>query len=130
MNVKIREYDPITDDEKLMALIKSEGEEWQRYYNADNQDQYKTALKASITYVAYNDDELCGYARSINDFNFYTWVVDLLVYHKYRGNSIGKKLLEHIYSNFPEQEVFVMSDVDEYYQKLGYLRVGSIFTVK
>jgi hypothetical protein len=32
--------------------------------------------------------------------------------------------------DFPNQPVYVMSDVDPYYEKLGYRREGSIFEVK
>ena len=34
-----------------------------------------------------------------------------------------------IYEDYPERIVFVMSDIDEYYKKLGYKREGSIFEV-
>ncbi len=72
-------------------------------------------LKQSSTYVAYSDTKLCGYSHSINNFGLYIWVIDLLVDKKYRGNSIGKKLMKCVLTDFPNQDVFVMSDVDEYY---------------
>jgi len=37
--------------------------------------------------------------------------------------------MECIYEDYPDRIVFVMSDIDEYYKKLGYKREGSIFEV-
>jgi hypothetical protein len=44
------------------------------------------------------------------------YIFDLLVKKSYRGQQ--------------NQPVYVMSDVDPYYEKLGYRREGSIFEVK
>ena len=126
MNIKIRKYDPLKDYDELLELIKSEGEEWKDYVDS----KYEVALEKSITYVAYGDKKLCGYVRSINDYGLYIWVIDLLVDKKYRGNSIGKKLMEYLLTDYPNQTVFVMSDVDGYYKKLGYRKEGSIFKVE
>lgn len=126
MNIEIRKYDHSKDCDELIEIIKSEGEEWKDYLDP----KYQVLLEQSLTYVAHYDKNLCGYSRSINDAGLFVWVIDLLVDKKYRGNSIGKKLLDCIYSDFPDQDVFVMSDVDEYYLKLGYKKEGSIFKVE
>jgi hypothetical protein len=39
-------------------------------------------------------------------------------------------LMETVCEDFSDQLVYVMSDVDTYYEKLGYQREGSIFEVK
>jgi len=38
--------------------------------------------------------------------------------------------MECISKDYPDQNVYVMSDVDEYYEKQGFRREGSIFEVK
>jgi len=126
MNAKIRKYNPTLDYENLMRLIQSEGEEWNDYLNPE----YKKALDNSITYVALIGEELCGYSRSLGDSGLFVWVIDLLVNKDWRGHSIGKKLMECILYDYPNTDVFVMSDVDQYYEKLGYEKEGSIFKVK
>ena len=126
MNIKIKTYEPAKEYELLLALIKSEGEEWKDYFDP----KYQAVLEKSITYVAYADGKLCGYSRSIDDFGLYIWVIDLLVDERYRGHSIGRKLMECVLADYPNQDVFVMSDVDEYYEKLGYKKEGSIFQVR
>lgn len=126
MNIQIRPYDPEHDYQPLMQLIQSEGEEWKDYLSP----AYCKALDNSITYVALVDGELCGYSRSMNDSGLFVWVIDLLVDKRFRGHAIGKKLMECLLVDYPDIEVFVMSDVDAYYEKLGYEREGSIFRVR
>lgn len=125
MQITIQKYEHQKDYKQLIKLIYSEGEEWKLYLGP----KYKKALESSIVYVAYTNNELCGYARSINDSDFYIWIVDLLVDKKYRGNAIGQKLMECFLRDFPNLDVLVMSDVDDYYTKLGYKKEGSIFKV-
>ncbi len=127
--MNIRVYNKFEDEEKLMKLIELEGEEWTCYSAEQVSEKYKLALDSSITYVAYEDDVLCGYSRSINDCDFYIYVCDLLVMPNYRGKNIGRQLMECITADYPSQTVFVMSDVDPYYIKQGYKREGSIFEV-
>ncbi len=125
--MRIRKYNKITDESKLMKMINSE-KGWD-YANETLAEKYKVALVASITYVACQEDVLCGYSRSLNDFGNYIYVCDLLVMPAHRGKEIGRKLMECIYNDYPNQVVYVMSDVDEYYEKIDYKRIGSIFEV-
>lgn len=129
MIIKIRKYNAATDLKKLLEVIDAEGEEWATYLANGNRSRYQLALERSITYVAYHEDILCGFSRSISDFEFYIWVIDLLVHGTYRGHSIGKKLLDCIAVDSPDQEIYVMSDVDEFYHKAGYSKAGSIFKI-
>ena len=125
--MEIRVYKKTDDEDKLMKMIENE-EGWT--YSDDNMsEKYRIALENSITYVAYDGDVLCGYSRSIDDCGFYVYVCDLLVKPEYRGNNIGRKLMECIYADYPNQIVYVMSDVCGYYEKQGYQRAGSIFEV-
>src|SRR5574344_1125249 len=123
----IRRYNKATDESKVMQMI-SEEEGWD-YANENLAEKYKVALETSITYVACQDDVLCGYSRSLYDFGEYIYVCDLLVMPAYRGKGVGRKLMECLHQDYPHQEVYVMSGVDEYYAKLGYKRIGSIFEV-
>jgi len=126
--MEIRKYKK-EDENKVMEIIKKEGKEWECYSKSNVQDKYKKALKNSITYVAYKDDELCGYSRSLDDNGFFIYVCDLLVSPKFRGENIGRELMECIYKDHPDKIVYVMSDVDKYYEKQEYRKEGSVFEV-
>jgi ribosomal protein S18 acetylase RimI-like enzyme len=125
MNIEIRKYNHAKDYTDLMNLIMSEGKDWKEYLDP----KYQTSLNQSITYVALCNKKLCGYSRSMNDVGYYLWVLELLVHKEYRGHSIGKKLMDYLHTDYTNQEVLIMSDVDGYYQKLGYKKEGSIFKV-
>lgn len=128
--MEIRKYQRKIDEEKLMALLKKEGEAWSCYWQDEVSFKYKEALVNSITYVAYEGDQLCGYCRALNDQDFYLYVCDLLVDIDHRKKAIGKKLIDKLKDEYPNQNIYIMSDVDQYYIKQGYQLIGSIFEVK
>ena len=112
-----------------MKIIELEGDDWKDYSAPDVANKYKNALNTSITYIAEKNNEICGFSRSINDNACEIIVCDLLVTPKFRGQNIGKQLMECIYNDYPDITVYVMSDVDEYYEKIGCRKVGSVFEV-
>ena len=123
----IRKYDKVVDEINLMKMIEDE-EGWD-YADEVMSGKYKKALESSVTWVAYQDEVLCGYSRSLDDCGFYIYVCDLLVKPGFRGRDIGRKLIECLCLDYPTQVVYVMSDVDGYYEKAGFKRVGSIYEV-
>ena len=122
----IRRYEEDQDYDRLVELFKTE-EDWSGYLEKDVVDKYRKSMVKSISYVLLLEDEIVGYSRSLEDIEMYIYVCDLLVNKKYRGRSFGKALLDRIKNDYPEHEIFVMSDVDEYYKKIGYKLEGSIF---
>jgi ribosomal protein S18 acetylase RimI-like enzyme len=127
--MEIRKYTD-KDEAQLFNMLRSEGEEWIDYHGEKTRNNYKKALGNSMVYVAFKDNVLCGYTRCKYDDGFGIYVYDLLVSKEYRGNNIGRSLVEKICADYPEDTIYVMSDVDGYYQKLGYSRVGSVFMVE
>lgn len=127
--MEIRRYQKDLDEDGLMDMIRAEGEDWACYWEDEANEKYRLSLENSITYVAYEDGEICGYSRSIVDNGFYIYVCDLLVRESSRGKGIGRILMESIYREYSQMTVYVMSDVDGYYNALGYRREGSVFEV-
>lgn len=124
----IHTYTP-TMEQDLFALIASEGEEWHEYLYNGGKENYIQTLASSITLVAYKEGVLIGYARAIVDGAFHVYICDLLVHQQARGHKVGNKLMTRFYKLYPSHVVFVMSDVDTYYETLGYQKEGTIFTV-
>ena len=117
------------DESALFALMKDEGAEWESYWEEENRPKYKAALENSIVYVAYEGDILCGYCRCRDDNGYGVYVYDLLVDKHHRGKQIGRQLMAQVCADFSNNTVYVMSDVDGYYEKQGFRREGSIFEV-
>ena len=122
---EIKRYDKRFES-AVMDIIRAEGEDWSCYWADENAGKYKKALESSITYVALQDGKVCGYSRSLPD-TLYVYVFDLLVAPAYRGNQLGKKLLECLAEDYPGLPVYILSGNDEYYMMQGYRRQGSIF---
>jgi len=114
----------------LFDLLVNEGDDWSDYHGAAGRDKYIKALETSITYIACDETLVCGYVRCREDDGFGVYIYDLLVRKSYRGRQIGKSLMERVCHDFPDQPVYVMSDIDPYYEKLGYRKEGTIFVVK
>ena len=129
INYTIKAYTS-ADFPVLIALIESEGDEWQDYWRGENKAKYQKALSNSITYLIFEGDTLCGYARCRDDDGYGVYVYDLLVDKQHRGKEYGRLLLERVCEDFTSDTVYVMSDVNPYYEKLGYEVEGSIFIVK
>lgn len=126
--MEIRKYVK-SDEKKLFQLMRDEGPDWECYWGDAGAEKYKRALSGSITYVAYDGDVLCGYVRCRDDDGLCAYIYDLLVAKAYRGRSLGKELMERVRADLPDVDVYVMSGVDGYYEKVGYRREGSIFKV-
>ncbi|MER2063375.1 MAG: GNAT family N-acetyltransferase [Alkalibacterium sp.] len=116
------------DIENIFNMIKQEG--WIDYYNESGYENYIEALQSSITYVAYDGSRACGYVRCLEDHGFGVYVYDLLVRKECRGKCLGRRLMERIHTDYENQPLYVMSEVDDYYEKLGYIKEGSIFKLK
>jgi ribosomal protein S18 acetylase RimI-like enzyme len=111
------------DESPLFEMLIEEGDDWSDYHGEKGRDKYTKALKSSLTYVIYDDNILCGFVRCREDDGFGVYVYDLLVRKSYRGRQLGKKLMEQVCKDFANQPVYVMSDVDPYYEKLGYRKL-------
>lgn len=42
------------------------------------------------------------------------------VLEKYRGKGIGKKIVNYLINIFPQNEVYVITDIPSYFQRLGF----------
>lgn len=129
LNTVVKRYSPANQDE-LYNLLKREGTEWKDYWQGEGWVKFQKALAGSITYVILEDGVLCGFARCRDDDGYGIYVYDLLVDKDYRGKEYGRLLMEQVCRDYPDDTVYVMSDVDTYYSKLGYQKEGTIFIVK
>lgn len=127
--ITIRRYS-IYDEHRLFSLIQQEGDEWKGYWASPGREKYKKALNSSITYLLFEDEKLCGYARCRDDDGYGVYIYDLLVDKAFRGKEYGRMLMEQACEDFPDDTIYVMSDVNPYYEKLGYGIAGTIFIVK
>jgi ribosomal protein S18 acetylase RimI-like enzyme len=117
-------YDTQHEDE-LIALLSAEPD-WNTFTRDQSVEGFRKALLVSDTYICKSNGEVCGYLRAMVD-GFGIYVSELYVAPQYRNHGHGKALLGALKHAHPNQDVYVLSDEDSYYEKLGYRRVGSVF---
>lgn len=123
----IRRYED-GDEKRLFELLQSE-DGWE-CYGGEAAKKYKAALLNSITYVALEGDTLYAYIRCREDDGFGVYVYDLLVSKPFLGKKTGKSLIDRVCKDFSGAPVYVMSDADGYYEKLGLKKEGSVFVIE
>ncbi|GAB1410357.1 hypothetical protein MASR1M90_15110 [Desulfovibrionales bacterium] len=110
---------------ELLSLLGKEPD-WSSFLCDDAIDTFKEALLESETFLCESKGSICGYLRALVD-GFGIYISELYVAPPYRGNGFGSELLAKVKQEHPNQDVYVLSDKDVYYEKLGYQRVGSVF---
>lgn len=129
-SVLLRRYEP-ADEGSLFALLEREGDEWKDYWLGENRGKYIKALSGSITYLLFEEGDLCGYARCRDDDGYGIYVCDLLVDRGSRGKEYGRLLMEQACHEFPDSAVYVLGDVYPYYEDaLGYDIEGKVYRVE
>ena len=128
MEIRLYQAD---DESNLFAMMQEEGHEWVDYWGESNQEKYRAALASSIVFVAYEGEELCGYARCREDDGYGIYVYDLLVRAQSRGQRIGQTLMNAARAAFPNAPAYVLGDIPGYYEKkLGYRAERIIYIIE
>lgn len=110
---------------ELISLLEKEPD-WSSFLSDDAIDTFKEALLESETFLCESKGNICGYLRALVD-GFGIYFSELYVAPQFRGSGLGSELLARVKQENPNQNVYVLSDEDAFYEKLGYRRVGSVF---
>jgi GNAT superfamily N-acetyltransferase len=85
----------------------------------------KLILNSPICYGIYQEKtgKQAGFARVVTDFVKFSWLADVFVLPEYRGNSLGKKLIQTIVSH-PELKgsrfMLATKDAHGLYEQYGF----------
>ncbi len=90
------------------------------------------ACNYSIT--VRKQDQIIGMARCLSDDVYMTYVYDVVVHSKFRGNNIGKTMMEKVISHYKDRCDYLMqivllavtSDVEPFYKTLGFKRYPNL----
>ena len=111
---------------ELTSLLKAD-RDWDMFTRRDALGRFHAALSKGPTYVALVDGRIGGYVRAITD-PFGVYVSELYVAPAFRGGGVGRSLLRELKKS-AAPPVYVLSDEDRYYEKLGCKRIGSVFEI-
>ncbi len=82
------------------------------------------SIRNSLCFGVYIKEKQIGFARVITDFSIFAYLVDVFIVDEFKGNGIGKKLIETIL-NYPELKtikkwMLSTSDAQEFYKHFGF----------
>ncbi|WP_313126577.1 GNAT family N-acetyltransferase [Proteiniclasticum ruminis] len=88
----IRKYADSRDFKKLLELFKTEGLIKGELRKNRTKETLRKSLNKAVTYVAYEEEDLVGFVRGLEDLPFEPLVRDVYVKPLYRRKGIGKSL--------------------------------------
>ncbi len=118
MNLEIRKYEE-NDFERIHELNKEEG--WTNL--VEKKDDTKEAWRqSSIAYVIEGPEGVIGYIRGMTDTRVSLYICELLIDKRYRGQGLGRKLLQYVHDLYPKtrMELLASSASHTFYEGNGY----------
>jgi GNAT superfamily N-acetyltransferase len=82
------------------------------------------AIRNSLSFGLYKDNQQIGYARVVTDFSTFAWLADVFVLEAHRGRGLATWLMESILTH-PELQrfrrwVLATKDAHDLYRKFGF----------
>ena len=82
-------------------------------------------LQYSLTFGLYDGSRQIGLARVISDYTTFAWLCDVFIHEDYRGQGLGKWLLETVHS-YPELQglrrwMLATRDAHGLYKQFGWI---------
>jgi GNAT superfamily N-acetyltransferase len=88
----------------------------------------RRSIENSLAFGVYKGDEQVGFARVITDYATFAWLADVFVVEQFRGQGLGKWLVDVILSH-PELQgfrrwVLATKDAHELYRRVGFAELN------
>lgn len=81
------------------------------------------SINNSLSFGLYHSGKQIGFARVVTDKAVFSWILDVVIDDYYRGNGLGKWLMECIFEH-PEIKgtafALATSDAHEFYKKFDF----------
>ncbi len=107
------------DIEKIYKLYEMEG--WKSF----TLDLVKKFFSTSNWVIVEDNDEIIAFARYITDSVLTVFLCEIIVHKDHRRKGIGKMIIDEIFEQHKDLRIELISDEDEFYQKLGFRNVGN-----
>lgn len=93
--------------------------------NQRGKEKIKESIKNSVCVGIYDPEKMIGFARIVTDHATMYWLCDVIIDEAYRGNGLGKKLIEFI-TGMEESKgltgILATRDAHGLYEKYGFQR--------
>ena len=85
------------------------------------------STKLSHYVVVEENQKILGFARYLTDEVMTTFLAEIIIDKSYRGKGLGRQLIEEIHKKYPLTRIELISEVDGFYQTVGFKPVGTGF---
>jgi GNAT superfamily N-acetyltransferase len=88
----------------------------------------RKAIESSLCFGLFQRDMQVGFARVVTDYATFGYLCDVFVLEPYRGNGLGRVLMEHVMAHPAlaslRRIVLVTGDAHFLYEKVGFRRLA------
>jgi len=86
------------------------------------------SLQYSLNFGLYDDSRHIGIIRVVSDYTTFAWLCDVFIHEDYRGQGLGKWLLETVHSH-PELQgvsrwILATRDAHDFYKQFGWVSLA------
>jgi GNAT superfamily N-acetyltransferase len=84
----------------------------------------KRAIENSLDFAVYKGERQIGFARVVTDYATFAWLADVFVLDEYRGQALGRWMIEVIVTHLQLQGfrrwLLATRDAHELYRRFGF----------
>lgn len=88
-------------------------------------EEIDRSLRYSLTFGLYHGSRQVGLARVVSDYTTFAWLCDVFILEDYRGQGLGKWLLETVHSHpqlgRTQRWILATRDAHELYKQFGWV---------
>lgn len=105
--------------ENILELYKSEG--WNTFIHRRD-DAIEAWNNSNVTFVIIENKKVIAALRAVTDGFITMYVAEIVVDKSFRGQGLGKKLLDYCHSLYPKTRIDLLSteEADDFYIKNGF----------
>jgi len=111
------------DYQAIYALYQNE--KWMSFTEEKVTSLFSTNLSHYL--VVEENQKILGFARYLTDEVMTTFLAEIIIDKSYRGKGLGQQLIEEIHKKYPLTRIELISEVDGFYQTVGFKPVGTGF---
>ena len=111
------------DFQAIYALYQTE--KWMSFTEEKVTSLFSTNLSHYV--VVEENQKILGFARYLTDEVMTTFLAEIIIDKSYRGKGLGQQLIEEIHKKYPLTRIELISEVDGFYQTVGFKPVGPGF---
>jgi ribosomal protein S18 acetylase RimI-like enzyme len=105
MTYKIKEFN--AEDFDHVHQLNAE-EEWNNLVKK-SEDTKNAWLHSTIKFLVFDGDTLAGYVRGFTDEHVTTYITELLINQRYRGQGIGTELIKYVHHLYPKTRIDLLA---------------------